>query len=41
MLSDEILFIAEELRDATDQPVIHTSEIDEILTELKGFIKEY
>jgi len=41
ILSDEILFTAEELQDATDQPVINSSEVDEILTELKGLIKEY
>jgi len=41
MLSDEILFTAEELQDATDQPVINSPEIDEILTELKGLIRDY
>ncbi len=40
-LSDEILFTAEELQDVTDKPAVNSNEIEEILTELKGLIKEY
>lgn len=40
-LSKEIVFKAEELRDATDRPVFNFPEVEGILSELKDLIKEY
>ncbi len=41
MLSDQILFRAEELREATYDPVTDSLEVEAILTELTNLIKEY
>ena len=41
MLSDQILLRAEELREATHDPVTDSLEVEAILTELTNLIKEY
>jgi hypothetical protein len=41
VLSEEILFKAEELRDATDDPVFDSLEAEETLIELKDLIRQY
>ena len=41
VLSDEILFKAQELADTTDAPVFQSSEAGKVLTELKDLIREY
>jgi hypothetical protein len=40
-LAEEIVLLAEELRDATAGPAYNSLEAEEILGELKGLIKEY
>jgi hypothetical protein len=41
ILSDEILFKAQELADTTDAPVFQSSQAEKVLTELKDLIREY
>jgi hypothetical protein len=41
ILSDEILFKAQELADTTDAPVFRSDEAEKILVELKKLIQEY
>jgi hypothetical protein len=41
LLSDEILFKAQELADTTDAPVFQSGEAERVLAELKGLIQEY
>ena len=41
ILSDEILFKAQELADTTDAPVFQSGEAERVLTELKDLIQEY
>ncbi|MBN2314618.1 MAG: hypothetical protein JXM79_11865 [Sedimentisphaerales bacterium] len=41
VLSDNILFKAQELADKTDAPVFRSDEAEEVLAELKGLIQEY
>ncbi|MHC4511712.1 MAG: hypothetical protein ACYTAO_22630 [Planctomycetota bacterium] len=41
VLSEQILFRAEELVDVTDAPVLDSARADGILAELKEFVKEY
>jgi len=40
-LAEEIVLLAEELRDATDGPAYNSLDVEEILGELKDLIKEY
>jgi len=40
-LAEEIVLLAEELRDATARPAFNSNEAEQILDELKGLIKEY
>lgn len=40
-LSDEILIKADQLKEATNEPVFDSFEVDGILAELKGLIQEY
>jgi len=41
MLSEEILITANDLKEATNEPVFDSLEIEEILTELKDLIRDY
>lgn len=41
VLSDNILFKAQELADKTDAPVFRSDEAEMVLAELKGLIQEY
>jgi len=41
MLSDEILITANDLKEATNEPIFDSLEIEEILTELKDLIQNY
>ncbi len=40
-LAEDIVLFAKELRDATDRPAYNSLDVEDILGELKGLIKEY